>query len=199
VPKPQQKPGKGSKILCAALDFIMDANVDIAMEEAAKGDTKAANDAMAEAEEAGKDYEKWGCGKSARVRSGLRCFLINSSAVADPPGPGVDTKTLTYRFNPDGRATRWLECLDEADGHRCPSARLAVPIRQRLGGLARHRYTSRLWQTGSLASSYRHRIGRAGSPTPRTPGASQCDPTRSAPGSWQRIGGGGSPPRGRSS
>jgi hypothetical protein len=68
VPKPQQTPGKGSKILCVTLDFIMNANVDIAMEEAEKGNTQAANDALAVAEEAGKDYEKWGCGKSARVR-----------------------------------------------------------------------------------------------------------------------------------
>jgi hypothetical protein len=71
VPKPQQKPGKagkGSKILCATLDFIMQANVDIAVEEAEKGNTQAANDAADIAIEAGKDWVKWGCGNAARVR-----------------------------------------------------------------------------------------------------------------------------------
>ena len=73
MPKPQPKqPGKGSKILCATLDFIVNANVDIAMEEAAKGNDKAANAAMDIASEAGKDYEKWGCGKAARARKGAK-------------------------------------------------------------------------------------------------------------------------------
>ena len=67
-PKPTQNAGKGSKILCATLDFIMEANVDIAMEEAEKGNTEKANAAMDIAQEAGNDWVKWGCGNAARVR-----------------------------------------------------------------------------------------------------------------------------------
>lgn len=72
MPKPKPKPGKGGKILCETLDFIANANVEIAMDEAEKGNTKGANDALAVAEEAGKDYEKWGCGKAARVRKRIK-------------------------------------------------------------------------------------------------------------------------------
>jgi hypothetical protein len=68
VPKPQQKPGKATKILCATLDFIMEANVEIAQEEADAGNTEKANEAADIAAEAGKDWVKWGCGKAARVR-----------------------------------------------------------------------------------------------------------------------------------
>jgi hypothetical protein len=71
VPKPQQQPGKagkGNKILCATLDFIMEVNVDIAQEEAESGNMDKALAAMDIAEEAGKDWVKWGCGKAARVR-----------------------------------------------------------------------------------------------------------------------------------
>jgi hypothetical protein len=57
-PKPTGGKGKGIKILCATLDFIVNANLDIAIEEKEKGNDKAANEALDTADQAGKDWVK---------------------------------------------------------------------------------------------------------------------------------------------
>ena len=133
MPKPKPKPGKGGKILCETLDFIANANVEIAMDEAEKGNAKGANDALAVAEEAGKDYGSGGAAKRRECANGLRGFLVNSSAVAQAvcslaagsrPGPKQRRYTVTRSRDCTGRCKGHNQDARHRDGR----ARAGIPI-----------------------------------------------------------------------
>jgi hypothetical protein len=67
--KPKPKQPKGSKQLCAALNFIVNANLEIAEDAINAGNNKEANEALDVVQSAANDQKKWGCsgGETARM------------------------------------------------------------------------------------------------------------------------------------
>jgi hypothetical protein len=88
--KPKPKQPKGSKQLCAALNFIVNANLDIAADAADAGNTKEAKEALEVVQSAVNDQKKWGCagGETARMSRARKRIASLKRALGRGRRPG---------------------------------------------------------------------------------------------------------------